>query len=552
MAFCDDRIKACCIHGSDTFKRHESDAVNAEDNAPVTHESIVAASQADTVGCKASHCHDPPTLQIHTAASIGANAADNSIGAAARRAVAHGSRLLGRSCIVRRASATSTNTSTNTSKSHKSMRSRSCSWPVETADTIGSNTGGECPFPQDSLPGKLQQNPLKHRPLGSFSGRCIETATAGTSGSAAWSNRSRGSRFKSSIGGGGGNSTPSVTPSPTPQSRGGQLAASVNNPHTIASAQSARDSPDSSTVPKIQTASNTPSSRTRSAAKCKQSARSHSVPQRSRLEQRLLAAATEDVSRQGIGLSSRENRQPLHGQAPSALVPSPPPTRQSHHSPGTAQAVARQNIPAVPSSKCKTLLLNFLRGTGVDVHGRRFEDIMEWDFRRLERSHDYIQWLFPTDEPSRFNVRALLLTPDLVISIRKDPAVVAAIRRAFSKFCNFLGFELVLLDTKVQNAEQPRMLIRQAPHFHERFADCWEVGFTGIGFNHNWLRISRVLHCLRLVGLGEEAAAFLACLERMPGLGIRCGGALVHWRKRACTEVEVATSEGTNRDPSSC
>jgi len=184
---------------------------------------------------------------------------------------------------------------------------------------------------------------------------------------------------------------------------------------------------------------------------------------------------------------------------------------------------------------------------------------MEWDFRRLERSHDYIQWLFPTDEPSRFNVRAPVLTPDQVLTIRKDPAAVASIRRAFSKFCTFLGLELVLPDTKMQDCQaqamtecdvivedtkQPRMFVRKAPHFLERFADCWEVGFTGIGFNHNWLRISRVIHCLRLVGLVEEAAAFLACLEQMPELGIRCGSALVHWRKRACTEV--ATSGDTH------
>jgi len=165
---------------------------------------------------------------------------------------------------------------------------------------------------------------------------------------------------------------------------------------------------------------------------------------------------------------------------------------------------------------------------------------MEWDFRRLERSHDYIQWLFPTDEPSRFNVRAPVLALDEFMGIRKDPAVVASIRRAFSKFCTFLGFELVILDAGMQNANQSRVLVQQAPHFHERFDDCWEPGFTGIGFNHNWLRISRVIHCLRLVGLGEEAAAFLACLEQMPELGIRCGSALVHWRKRACAEVETS------------
>lgn len=405
--------------------------------------------------------------------------------------------------------------SNSTGKSHRSMQPRSSSRAEETADAIGgSKGGGECSSPRDALPGKRQGSPLRHGPRGVSSGNSIDTAAAG-------------SRFRSSVGGGCTNNTPPATPSPTQHCRGG----------------------------------NTPSSRTRSTATVWQSARSASVPQRLRLDQKpLAAAATADASRQRVGSFSSQSKQQLHGRAPSApsarqsphspgaslRTVSPPSTRQSDHSPVTA---SRQNSrPADPSNKYRTLLLSFLRGTGVDAHGRRFEDIMEWDFRRLERSHDYIQWLFPTDEPSRFNVRAPVLTPDLVITLRKDPAIVASIRRAFGKFCTFLGFELVLPVKKPQDADQPRMLVRQAPHFHERFADCWEVGFTGIGFNHNWLRISRVLHCLRLVGLREEAAAFLSCLEQMPDLGIRCGGALVHWRKRACTEVEVATPGDTDWD----
>lgn len=567
MVVCDDRMEACCIPGSNASTRHESDGVSAEsDDAPGTREGSVVALQADAVRCEASHCQGPPAPEGDTAASDRANAVENSTAAAASRAVAHGSRLRGASGgMVRQGGASTIN---NISKSHKSMRPRTSSCSEETADAIsGSNTGGECSSPRDALPGKMQASPLRHGTRGPSSGGSIDTAAAGNSGGTPGNNRSRGSRFRSSVGGGGSNNTPPATPSPAQQSRGGQLATSGNKLHTAACNQSTRDGPDSPTAPEIQISGNTPSSRTRNTPMCWQSARSNSVPQRLRLEQRPLAAATADVSRQGVGPLSSQSKQLLHARAPSAPPPrqshhspgaslrtvSPPSTRQSHHSPGVCHrstlSASRQNSrPADPSNKCKTMLLSFLRGTGIDAHGRRFEDIMEWDFRRLERSHDYIQWIFPTDEPSRFNVRAPVLTPDLVISIRKDPAVVASIRRAFGKFCAFLGFELVVPNTKIQDAEQPRMLVRQAPHFHERFNDCWEVGFTGIGFNHNWLRISRVLHCLRLVGLQEEAAAFLACLEQMPELGIRCGGALVHWRKRACTEVEVATPGDTDWD----
>lgn len=542
-ALCDNRVEVCCLPDSDTCKKHESDGVSAksDDTSGILGDAVIA-SQVDTMGCEASHCHGLPTPKGQTGANDGDHA-DKSVAAAACIAITRGSRSRGGS-----GRQGGTSTSNSTSKGQRSMCARSSSCTIEAADAIcGGNAGDDCQSPRDTLPGKRQASPPGHRPRG-FSGGSVVSAAAGTP-----SNQTRGGRVRSSVGGGTVSSAASATPSPASQTRGAQSTASGNNPHTVSRAQSAQDISDVSKVPEIQTTSNTPSSRTHHVAK-EQAARSHSVPHKYRLEQRQQASPMADTSRQSTRTSSSHNKQQLHGRAPSAPVPSPPPTRQSHHSPGaslrtTFAATRQQNVrPADTSNKCKLTLLNFLRGTGVDVLGRRFEDIMEWDFRRLERSHDYIQWLFPTDEPSRFNVRAPVLTPDLVITIRKDLAIVASIRRAFGRFCSFLGFELVLHDKHMQDADQPRVVVRQAPFFHERVADCWEVGFTGIGFNHNWLRISRVLHCLRLVGLVEEAAAFLACLEQMPELGIRCGSALVHWRKRACTEAEVATAVDVDLD----
>eukprot|EP00927_Polykrikos_kofoidii_P032357 TRINITY_DN27598_c0_g1_i1.p1 TRINITY_DN27598_c0_g1~~TRINITY_DN27598_c0_g1_i1.p1 ORF type:complete len:716 (+),score=123.59 TRINITY_DN27598_c0_g1_i1:28-2148(+) len=175
------------------------------------------------------------------------------------------------------------------------------------------------------------------------------------------------------------------------------------------------------------------------------------------------------------------------------------------------------------------LLLPFLRGYGVDCSGRRLEDIYDYDFRRMERCHDYIQWLFPTDEASRFNLRAPMMTPELRATVRRDPVLANTIRRSLDKFCDFLGLEVVRKDEV--------LVVQKAPHFEERFVDCWRGGCGGNGGNHNWLRISRVLHCLRLVGLDEEAGALFSCLERLHKSGIRCGVALEHWRRRFVMHV---------------
>ncbi|HEV2973090.1 MAG TPA: opioid growth factor receptor-related protein [Pirellulales bacterium] len=57
-------------------------------------------------------------------------------------------------------------------------------------------------------------------------------------------------------------------------------------------------------------------------------------------------------------------------------------------------------------------LIEFYRGDGVDSEGRRLEEILVWEYGRLELVYDFIQWLFPLREPSQFNDQAALLTPE--------------------------------------------------------------------------------------------------------------------------------------------
>ena len=46
-------------------------------------------------------------------------------------------------------------------------------------------------------------------------------------------------------------------------------------------------------------------------------------------------------------------------------------------------------------------LIEFLRGTGPDSHGRYHADILKFSDQKLEETHDYIQWLFPLREESQ-------------------------------------------------------------------------------------------------------------------------------------------------------
>ena len=141
-------------------------------------------------------------------------------------------------------------------------------------------------------------------------------------------------------------------------------------------------------------------------------------------------------------------------------------------------------------------LIEFYRGTGTDSEGRRLDAILAWGDGRLEAVHDFIQWLFPLPEPSRFNPDAPLLTAEDIAAFRQGSALRANLRRSFERILSFLGL-----------AEQPDGEVIEGPNFASRMSDVWEYP------NHNWLRITRILRSLSLLGLEAEARALYRRLE---------------------------------------
>jgi hypothetical protein len=65
-------------------------------------------------------------------------------------------------------------------------------------------------------------------------------------------------------------------------------------------------------------------------------------------------------------------------------------------------------------------LLDFYRGQARDEDNRLLADLWAWSDADLEEVHDYIQWMFPLPEPSRFNLDAPLLTDDDIAAFRDD------------------------------------------------------------------------------------------------------------------------------------
>ncbi len=158
----------------------------------------------------------------------------------------------------------------------------------------------------------------------------------------------------------------------------------------------------------------------------------------------------------------------------------------------------------------------FTSGEGPDHQGRRIDQIRAWEDWRLEAVHDYIQWLFPLAEASGFNPYAPVLTPEDIATIRSDPDLQASLRKSFRRMLRFYGY--AWQDGAVVEADRARLRAWLTPG------------------NHNFLRVSRILRSMALLGLQDESASFLAALERLAaGEAGRSIGtvSLHHWREAA-------------------
>ena len=142
-------------------------------------------------------------------------------------------------------------------------------------------------------------------------------------------------------------------------------------------------------------------------------------------------------------------------------------------------------------------LIPFFSGTGTDDHGRTVPDILSQDDEWLERTHDYVQWLFPNRYRSRVTPSAPTLDDATVEAFQANEVMMGNLKAALTRMLAFYGLESA--------AEG----LGKAPNWNERK----RVWFTRNG--HNSLRITRILKCLCAVGLVDDADALLTGLVKL-------------------------------------
>jgi hypothetical protein len=144
-------------------------------------------------------------------------------------------------------------------------------------------------------------------------------------------------------------------------------------------------------------------------------------------------------------------------------------------------------------------LLLFLEGAGPNGDGRFIDEVLALDDTQIEHVHTFIQWLFPLDEPSRAQPQSPVLSEGEAELIRQS---------------NLAQQNLVMA------TERMLAFYRLNRHWHGRF-------------DHNHLRISRIIASLRLLRGEFAAAMFLREIETL----VEKGGNLVstesrkYWRR---------------------
>mgnify|MGYP001217593897 FL=1 len=121
-----------------------------------------------------------------------------------------------------------------------------------------------------------------------------------------------------------------------------------------------------------------------------------------------------------------------------------------------------------------TEIVGFLEGGTPDHRGRILAMLLQQTDQQAERTHDYIQWLFPLDEPSRSINGVPVLTELEIDEIRQSSLAQINLAKSARWFLGFL----------------------------ER-NDHWITKY-----NHSHLRITRVIKSLRLLASDKAADEF--------------------------------------------
>ncbi len=142
-------------------------------------------------------------------------------------------------------------------------------------------------------------------------------------------------------------------------------------------------------------------------------------------------------------------------------------------------------------------LVAFYSGRGTDDRGRHIDEVWTMSFEELEDVHDYIQWLFPLRERSAFQPQVPVLD-DAAVTKFNTPALTARVLHSAEVMAAFYGLEI--------QSRTDGYSVQPSAHFESRQRTWLTRG------NHNFLRLTRILKSLSILGHPALAEAWLVAL----------------------------------------
>ena len=144
-------------------------------------------------------------------------------------------------------------------------------------------------------------------------------------------------------------------------------------------------------------------------------------------------------------------------------------------------------------------IVSFYKYGGTNQEGDSLEDIWQWDDQRLERDHNFIQNLFPLNEPSRAQPHSPVLTPTDIADLTNDENFAKKFLVSLNIMLKFYGLEI--------NSDAARNpIIVRADNFLQQRKNWLIYG------DHNHLRLTRIMKSLILLGQPQYAIALKNCL----------------------------------------
>ena len=141
-----------------------------------------------------------------------------------------------------------------------------------------------------------------------------------------------------------------------------------------------------------------------------------------------------------------------------------------------------------------------------DSQGRTLQQVLSWNDDKLEYHHDYIQILFPLPEGSPFNPSAPVIDYSTFTTFHIRPELRSNLQKSLLRMLHFYGFGRGA-DGRIVPASNFALASRN-----------WVRRF-----NHNHLRITRIIRSMRVLGLENDAHEFFMALKGVYGQGEKIG-----------------------------